>query len=323
MKTALILGITGQDGSYLLELLLNKGYRVIGMVSPKNDIGDGNIIHLKEKVILEQGDLLDDDSLRKIITKHKPDEIYNLAGITFIPTSWQNPELTYNVNAMGVLRILQIIRDFSPHSKFFQASSAKMYGSPDSACIDESFPFKPQDPYAISKVAAHESVRLFREHFGIFGSCGILFNHESPRRGEDFVTKKITLGAVRIKLGLQKELALGNLEACQDWGWAPDYVQGMWLMLQREKPDDYILATGKLHSVRDICEIAFAKLGLDYKDYVVKDEKFWRPVTGIHYYGYPNKAEKFLGWKREVEFEKMVELMVEHDMKSISAKYKF
>jgi len=318
MKKAIILGITGQDGSYLAELLLGKNYQVIGMVSPKNDIGQTNIEHIKHKLILESGDLLDIDSLKSIIVRYKPEEIYNLAGITFIPTSWKLPALTYDVNAMGVLRILQIIRDNSPYSRYFQASSAKMYGSAENECIDESESFKPEDPYAISKVAAHESVRLFRQHFGVFGSCGILFNHESPRRGEDFVTKKITAAAVKIKLGLQKKLALGNLDSQQDWGWAPDYVKGMWLMLQQEKSDDYILATGILHSVKEICQIAFGKLGLDYQEYIIRDEQFWRPIKGKQYFGNPKKAESILGWKREVEFEKMIGLMVDYDLKNIS-----
>jgi len=318
MKKALILGITGQDGSYLAELLLGKGYQVIGMVSPKNDIGQDNIEHIKNQLLLEAGDLLDVLSLEKIIKKFKPVEIYNLAGITFVPTSWKEPVLTYDVNAMGVMRILQIIKDHIPNCKYFQASSAKMYGSIKQKTITEDTPFNPEDPYAISKLAAHESVRLFRQHFGIFACCGILFNHESPRRGEDFVTKKISLGAVKIKLGIQKQLALGNLDAQQDWGWAPDYVRGMWLMLQQQKSDDYILATGELHKVRQICEIAFAALDLDYNKYVIKDEQFWRPANNEVAYGSPSKAERILGWKREVEFEKMIQLMVEYDYKMLS-----
>jgi GDPmannose 4,6-dehydratase len=317
MKTALILGITGQDGSYLAQLLLSKKYKVVGMVSAKNDIGQKNIEDFINKLGLETGDLLDKKSLEKIISKHKPDEIYNLAGITFIPTSWERPALTYDVNAMGVLRILEIIRDKSPKSKFFQASSARMFGHSRQEKQDENTPFSPQDPYAISKVAAHQGVRLFRQHFGVFASCGILYNHESEKRGEEFVTRKITQGAVKIKLGLQKKLALGNLDSVQDWGYAPDYVKGMWLMLQQKKADDFVLATGKLHRVRDVCQIAFSRLKLDYKKFVTIDDRFWREKPAKNYYGDPSKAEKILGWKRETDFEKMVEKMVNFDLSQV------
>ncbi|NMB56443.1 GDP-mannose 4,6-dehydratase [Candidatus Beckwithbacteria bacterium] len=317
MKTAFITGITGQDGSYLAELLLAKNYQVVGMVSAKNDIGKQNIADLENDLVLVEGDLLDKNSLEKIILKYEPDEIYNLAGISFIPTSWEKPILTYDINAMGVVRILEIIRDNHLNSRFFQASSARMFGESEEEKQTEETKFNPKDPYAISKLAAHLNVGLFRKHFGIFACCGILFNHESEKRGEEFVTRKISLGAVKIKLGLQKQLALGNLDAVADWGYAPDYVQGMWLILQQEKADDYILATGELHSVRQICEIAFAKLGLDYKDYVVRDEQFYREKPAKNYYGDSSKAQKILNWKRAVDFEMMIEKMVDYDLKKL------
>ena len=314
MKKALITGITGQDGSYLAQLLLRKNYQVIGLVSAKNDIGKANIKDFEDKLILETGDLLDKNSLEKIILKHKPDEIYNLAGISFIPTSWAKPALTYDVNALGPLRILQIIKDHNLTSKFFQASSAKIFAKSKNQSQNEETAYNPVDPYGVSKLSAHLSTQLFRRQFKLFASCAILFNHESERRGEDFVTRKITLAAAKIKLGLQKNLALGNLASQADWGYAPDYVRGMWQILQADKPDDFVLSTGKLHSVADVCQIAFSHLGLNYQDYVVRDPQFYRPNLPKSYYGDPTKAQKILGWKRQTSFEKMIENMTEYDL---------
>lgn len=314
MKKALITGITGQDGSYLAELLLKKKYQVIGMVSSQNDIGNQNIKAFQEKLILETGDLLDQNSLKTIITKYKFDEIYNLAGISFIPTSWQKPALTYDVNAIGVLRILEIIRDFSPQTKFFQASSAKIFGNSCKEKQDEETEKNPTDPYGLSKLSAHLSVNLFRQQFNIFASCGILFNHESERRGVEFVTRKITQGAAKIKLGLAHNLALGNLKAQADWGYAPDYVKAMYLMLQQEKPDDFILATGQLHSVADICQIAFSYLNLDYQKFIITDEQFYRSNPSQFYYGNPTKADKILSWEKQTNFEEMIIKMTKNDL---------
>ncbi len=314
MKKALITGITGQDGSYLAELLLEKNYQVIGMVSSQNDIGNQNIKTFQEKLTLETGDLLDKKSLEKIITKYRPDEIYNLAGISFIPISWQKPALTHDVNAIGVLRILETIRDYSPQTKFFQASSAKIFGNSIKEKQDEETEKNPTDPYGLSKLSAHLFVSLFRQQFNIFASCGILFNHESERRGEEFVTRKITQGAAKIKLGLTHNLALGNLKAQADWGYAPNYVQAMWLMLQNKKPDDFVLATGTLHSVAEICEIAFSYLNLDYKKFVTRDEQFYRPNPSKFYYGNPKKAEKILNWNRKTNFRDMIIKMTQNDL---------
>jgi len=313
-KKALITGITGQDGSYLAEFLLKKGYEVIGLVY-SDKLGSKNINSIKDKLILAKGNLADFDSLKKIILRYKPEEIYNLGGITFVPTSWQKPVLTNNINALGPLRILTIMRDYLPKAKFYQASTAKMFGDPKENPQTEKTTILPTDPYAISKATAHFMVKNFRSHFNLFCASGILYNHESERRGEEFVTRKITLGAVKIKLGLQDKLALGNLEAKQDWGYAPDYVKAMWLMLQPDKPDDYIIATGKLHSVRQVCEIAFSELGLDWKKYVVRDLKFYRKEVARALYGDASKAKKDLSWRPETSFSKMISMMVNHDLK--------
>jgi len=313
-KTAFITGITGQDGSYLAELLLPKKYKVVGLVSQKNDIGNQNIRHFKKKLILETGDLLDKKSLKKAILKHKPSEIYNLGGITFVPTSWEKPVLTHDVNALGPTRILEIIRDYLPKAKFYQATTSKIFGRSKAKIQTEKTPINPVDPYSISKAAAHLTVKVFREKFGIFASSGILYNHESPRRGPQFVTRKITQGAVKIKLGLAKNLALGNLNAQQDWGWAPDYVEAMWKMLQQKRADDFIICTGRLHSVKDICRIAFSHLGLDYKKYVRRDPRFYRKIEAGPNVGNPAKAKRVLGWKPKTSFKKMIKRIVENDL---------
>ncbi|NMC36456.1 GDP-mannose 4,6-dehydratase [Candidatus Beckwithbacteria bacterium] len=318
MKTALITGITGQDGSYLSEFLLERDYQVVGMVSGKNDIGGQNITHIKDKLILEEGDLLDKASIENLIRKYQFDEVYNLGGISFVPVSWDKPVLNYDVNGLGVLRILEAIRDFSPQTRFFQATSARIFGQSDEEKQSEKTAYNPPDPYSVAKLCAHLSCQLFRQHFDTFACSGILYNHESPRRGSEFVTRKITQGAVKIKLGLEKQLALGNLEAKQDWGYALDYVQAMWLMLQQDKADDYILATGELHTVKDIVTIAFGKLGLNWEEFVTMAPEFYRETPKKNYYGNPEKAEKTLGWKRSLNFQKMIEMMVDYDMQLLN-----
>lgn len=317
MKTAFITGITGQDGSYLAELLLAKGYKVVGLVSQKHDIGDQNIIGFKKKLTLEVGDLLDKASLAKIIRKHKPNEIYNLGGITFIPTSWEKPVLTNDVNTLGPLRILEIIRDEFPKTKFYQATSAKIFGEPQESPQSEKTPVNPVDPYSVSKTCAHFLTQIFRQQFALFACSGILYNHESERRGPEFVTRKITQTAVKIKHGLEKELKLGNIKAKQDWGYAPDYVEAMWLMLQQEKADDYIIATGKLYSVEKVCRIAFDMLGLNYREYVKVDKALFRKVEGKALIGDASKARKVFGWRPKTSFEEMIKKMVKHDLAAI------
>lgn len=314
MKTAFITGITGQDGSYLAEFLLKKDYRVVGLVSSDHDIGFQNINQFKDKVLLEEGDLLDKESLEKVIKKYQPNEIYNLAGLTFVPTSWKNPSLTIDINTLGLSRILEIVRDFSPKTKLYQATSAKIFGIPKETPQTETTPLKPVDPYGVSKTAAHRLLQNLRQQFNLFFVSGILYNHESERRGVEFVTRKITSTAAQIKLGLKKELMLGNLEAQQDWGYAPDYVEAMWLMLQQESPQDYIIASGKLHSVKDICQVAFSHLNLNYKDYVKVDKKFFRKTESQLILGDPTKAKKELGWRPKVDFKDMIIKMVENDL---------
>lgn len=301
MKTALITGITGQDGSYLAELLLEKNYRVIGLVSQKYNIGWQNVEQIKHKLIIEDGDLLDQKSLETVIIKHSPDEIYNLAGLTFVPASWDQSALTLDINLLGVARLLEIIKARSSKSRFYQASSAKIITDP-------------KDPYSISKSAAHLLVKAFREHFNLFACSGIMYNHESVRRGPEFVTRKITLGAAKIKLGLEKTLTLGNLDAQQDWGYAPDYVEAMWLILQQSTPDDFVIATGQLHSVSDICQMAFSHLRLNYQDFVTIDQALVRPAEAHPSAGDATQARQILGWRPKTSFEEMIIKMVDHDL---------
>jgi len=323
MKSALITGITGQDGSYLAELLLEKGYRVIGLVSQKHDIGGRNIKEIKKELLLESGDLLDGESLERIIRKHQPAEVYNLGAISFIPASWKNPELTFNVNALGTARLLQLIKDISPETKFFQATSAKIFGRvTGNQPQNEQTSIRPNSPYAVSKTAAHFLTINFREHFGIFACSAIMYNHESERRGPEFVTRKITQGAAKIKLGQAKKIVLGDLEAQQDWGYAPDYIRAAWLILQQKKADDYVLATGELHRVKDICRLAFGFLKLDWKKYVQSDKSFIRKEKTRAFFGDYSKARKKLGWRPKISFEKMIEKMVKYDyyqLKSLSS----
>ncbi len=315
MKTAFITGITGQDGSYLSELLLSKGYKVVGLVSKKHGIGEQNITHIKKKLILEDGDLLDKKSLEKILLKHRPTEVYNLAAISFVPASWENSALVLDVNCLGVVRLLEIIKDKLPKTKFVQATSSKIFGHPKEKPQNEETKIIPVEPYGVSKAAAHLLIQNFREKFGLFFVSLIMFNHESERRGEMFVTRKITQGAVKIKLGLQKELFLGNLKAEQDWGYAPDYVKVMWLVLQQSKPDDFVIATGKLHSVEDVCRIAFSHLELDYKKFVKIDKYFFRKQEARQIIGDASKAKRVLDWQPTVSFEEMIKKMVAHDLR--------
>jgi len=312
---ALITGITGQDGSYLAEFLLGKGYDVWGMVRRSSTENFARIEHIKDKITLRQADLLDQLSLVELIEECKPDEVYNLAAQSFVPTSWNQPLLTGEFTALGVTRLLEAIRHISNKIKFYQASSSEMFGKVVEVPQTEKTPFYPRSPYGVAKVYGHFITVNYRESYKIFGVSGILFNHESPRRGLEFVTRKITHGAVRIKLGLADKLALGNLDAKRDWGYAPDYVRSMWLMLQHDKPDNYVISTGENHSVRDFCDLAFGHLDLDYKRYVVTDPRFVRPAEVETLLGNSSRAQKVLGWQPEVSFAEMVKIMVEADLK--------
>ncbi len=271
---------------------------------------------------MEKGDLLDQRSLKKILVKHKPHEVYNLAGLTFIPGSWEKPVLNFNINALGPARILEIIQKKFPKTKFLQASSARMFGDPKHSPQTEKTPLDPFDPYSISKAAAHFLTNSFRAQFGIFACNAILYNHESPRRGLGFVTRKITHTAAKIKLGLARKLTLGNLDDKKDWGFAGDYVKAMWLMLQQKQPQDFIIASGKLHSVRDVCQVAFSYLSLNYKKHVVIDKRFFRKKEAKEFRGNPSKAKKILGWKPKVSFEKLIKMMVDNDLKLLKKETK-
>jgi len=311
---ALITGITGQDGSYLAEFLLEKGYEVYGMVRRSSTEPFERINHIRDKINFLHGDLLDQNSLSTIIREIHPDEVYNLAAQSFVPTSWTQPVLTAQFNAVGVTRLLEAIRHFDPKIKFYQASSSEMYGKVREVPQTERTPFYPRSPYGIAKVYAHWITVNYRESYDMFSCSGILFNHESPRRGLEFVTKKITDGAVRIKLGLADELRLGNLDAKRDWGFAGDYVRAMWMMLQEDEPDNYVISTGENHSVREFVELAFGHLDLDYKKYVKIDPRFVRPAEVDTLLGDSSHALEKLGWKPEVSFSELVKMMVEYDV---------
>lgn len=314
MPTALITGITGQDGSYLADLLLAKKYQVVGIVSSKHNIGFQNINHIKSKLILTSGDLLDEKSLHEVIKKYQPQEIYNLAGVTFIPLSWQEPILTMQANLMGVLSILEGIRRWCPKAKFFQATSAKIFGDAKTYPQDENTPIQPLSPYAVSKAAAHHLVQNYRNQYGAFSCSGIMYNHESERRGPEFVTRKITQASVKIKLGKINKLLLGDIEAKQDWGYAPDYVQAMWLMLQQVKADDFIIASGELHTVKEVCEVAFSYLNLEWSKFVAYDKNLVRKEHYGQFVGNAKKAKEILGWQPKVSFKQMIQRMVDYDM---------
>lgn len=318
MPTALITGITGQDGSYLAEFLLSKGYQVIGMVRRSSTVTFERIQHIQDDITIAQGDLHDQSSLVSIIETYQPDEVYNLAAQSFVPTSWSQPVLTAEATALGVTRLLEAIRLVNPKTRFYQASSSEMFGKVREVPQRETTPFYPRSPYGVAKVYGHLITVNYRESYGMFAVSGILFNHESPRRGLEFVTRKITYGAARIKLGLANELRLGNLEARRDWGFAGDYVAGMWLMLQQDEPQDFVLGTGVTHSVREFCELAFSHLGLDYREYVVQDPRFFRPAEVDLLVADPTKAHQKLGWHPTVSFEELVRMMVEADLKRVS-----
>lgn len=314
-KRALITGITGQDGSYLAELLLKKGYKVYGMVRRASTETFSRIEHIKNKIELLQGDLLDQSSLNEVIRTSNPDEVYNLAAQSFVPTSWNQPTLTGEFTALGVTRMLEAIRHFNPKIKFYQASSSEMFGKVLEVPQSEKTPFYPRSPYGVAKAYGHFITINYRESYNMFAVSGILFNHESPRRGLEFVTKKITNGVARIKLGLDKELRMGNLDSKRDWGFSGDYVEAMWLMLQQSKPQDFVIGTGETHSVKEFIEEAFSYVNLDWKKYVKIDPKFIRPAEVDLLVADPAKAKKVLGWKPKVNFRKLVRMMVDEDLK--------
>ncbi len=320
MPTALITGITGQDGSYLAELLLSKGYRVVGMARRASTVTYERIHHLLDEITVIQGDLTDQGSLLAMLEEYEPDEVYNLAAQSFVPTSWNQPALTGDVTALGVTRMLEAIRFVNPKIKFYQASSSEMFGKVVEVPQKETTPFYPRSPYGVAKVYGHWITVNYRESFDLFAVSGILFNHESPRRGLEFVTRKISDGVARIKLGLARELRLGNLEARRDWGFAGDYVQAMWLMLQQEKPDNYVIGTGETHSVREFCETAFGHVGLDYNDFVVQDPRFYRPAEVDLLVADPSKAHAMLGWEPSIGFKELVIMMVEADLARLRQK---
>jgi GDPmannose 4,6-dehydratase len=319
-RTALITGITGQDGSYLAELLLEKGYRVVGMVRRASTENFERIAHIRDRVELRQADLLDQLSLIDLIRTVAPDEIYNLAAQSFVPTSWVQPVLTTEFDAIGVTRILEAIRLVAPKARFYQASSSEMFGKVRETPQRETTPFYPRSPYGVAKVYGHFITVNYRESYDLFACSGILFNHESPRRGREFVTRKVTDGVARIKLGLGKDIRLGNLDARRDWGFAGDYVEAMWRMLQQPKPDDYVVATGESHTVRDLVEIAFGCVGLDWRKHVVEDPALLRPAEVEQLIGDASKARRGLGWAPHVSFHELVEMMVRADLERLRSK---
>ena len=317
MKTALITGVTGQDGSYLAEFLLSKGYKVVGMVRRSSTINFDRIKHIQNDIEIVQGDLLDQMSIVDILREYKPGEVYNLAAQSFVPTSWKQPVLTGEFTALGVTRMLEAIRMTDPAIRFYQASSSEMFGKVVEVPQRETTPFYPRSPYGVAKVYGHWITVNYRESYNMFACSGILFNHESPRRGLEFVTHKVTHGVAKIKLGKAKELRLGNLDSRRDWGYAGDYVQAMWLMLQQDKPDDFVVATGETHSVQELCEVAFGHVGLNWQDHVAQDQKFFRPAEVDLLVGDPKKANDILGWEPSVNFKQLTQLMVDEDIKAI------
>ncbi|MGB9673407.1 MAG: GDP-mannose 4,6-dehydratase [Anaerolineales bacterium] len=318
MPVALITGITGQDGSYLAEFLLAKGYEVVGMVRRSSTVTFERIKHIQDEITLVQGDLHDQSSLVDLMETYHPDEVYNLAAQSFVPTSWNQPVLTGEVTALGVTRILEAIRLANPTARFYQASTSEMFGKVREVPQCETTPFYPRSPYGVAKVYGHMITVNYRESHDLFAISGILFNHESPRRGLEFVTRKITHAVARIKYGLAKEIRLGNLEARRDWGFAGDYVRAMWLMLQQDEPNDYVIGSGITHSVREFCELAFRYVGLDYRDYVVQDERYFRPAEVDLLVANPSKAHQLLKWQPSVSFEELIRMMVEADLKRVA-----
>jgi len=320
-KKALITGITGQDGSYLSEFLLEKDYEVYGMVRRASVERFDRIEHIQDKINLIQGDLTDQSSLDEAVKSIQPDEVYNLAAQSFVPTSWNQPTLTGEVTGMGATRILEAVRKIRPEARFYQASSSEMFGKVREVPQTELTPFHPRSPYGVAKVYGHFITVNYRESYDLFACSGILFNHESPRRGLEFVTRKITYNVAKIKLGLANELRLGNLDAKRDWGFAGDYVEAMWMMLQQDQPDDFVVATGETHTVREFVELAFESAGLDWKKYVVIDPKFMRPAEVDLLVGSPEKAKTKLGWKPTVSFPELVKMMVNSDIRALSEKH--
>lgn len=317
MKRALITGITGQDGSYLAEFLLEKGYQVFGLVRRSSTLNFERIRHIQDRVELVSGDLTDQNSLLYALQQSQPDEVYNLAAQSFVQTSWTQPVLTGDVTSLGVTRILEAIRVFDPGIRFYQASSSEMFGKVQAVPQREDTPFYPRSPYGVAKVYGHWATVNYRESYGIFAVSGILFNHESPRRGLEFVTRKVTDGVARIKMGLQSELRLGNLDAKRDWGFAGDYVKAMWLMLQQDTPDDFVIATGETNSVRDLVETAFSRAGLDWESHVVMDPRFVRPAEVDLLVGDAGRARDYLAWEPEVDFRGLIHMMVDADLENV------
>jgi GDPmannose 4,6-dehydratase len=319
MPKALITGVTGQDGSYLAEFLLEKGYEVVGMVRRTSHHSYERIDHLLDRIEIVAADLLDQHSLTVVLQDKRPDEVYNLAAQSFVPTSWSQPVLTGEFTALGVTRILEAIRLVHPKARFYQASSSEMFGKVTETPQRETTPFYPRSPYGVAKVYGHWITVNYRESYDLFAVSGILFNHESPRRGIEFVTRKVTDGVARIKLGLAKELHLGNLDARRDWGYAGDYVEAMWLMLQQSTPKDYVVGMGETHSVRELTEIAFRHVGLDYRQHVVSDPRYYRPAEVEQLLADPSKAHRELRWRPKVSFEQLVIMMVDADLARLSA----
>ncbi len=316
-RTALITGITGQDGSYLAEFLLEKGYKVYGMVRRSSSDQFERLAHLEDRIELREGDLLDQLSIITLLHSIEPHEIYNLAAQSFVPTSWEQPILTSEATALGVTRMLEAIRVVDRSIRFYQASSSEMFGKVRESPQNERTPFYPRSPYGVAKVYGHYITVNYRESYGLFAVSGILFNHESPRRGKQFVTRKITHGAARIKLGLATELRLGNLDAKRDWGFAGDYVEAMWMMMQHRTAEDFVIATGETHTVRDLCEVAFARVGLDWRKHVVVDPSHVRPAEVDLLIGDAAKAHRELGWHQKVKFKELVEMMVDADLQGL------
>lgn len=318
MPTALITGITGQDGSYLAEFLLAKGYKVVGMVRRSSTITFERIQHIQDDITVIQGDLHDQSSLVDVIERYRPEEVYNLAAQSFVPTSWNQPVLTGEVTALGVTRLLEAIRLVNPQTRFYQASSSEMFGKVVEVPQRECTPFYPRSPYGVAKVYGHWITVNYRESYNLFSVSGILFNHESPRRGLEFVTRKVSYGVARIKLGLAKELRLGNLESRRDWGFAGDYVDAMWRMLQLDDPQDFVVGTGETHSVRELCQVAFDYVGLDYCDFVVQDPEYYRPAEVDLLVADPTNAIREMSWQPHVTFKELVHMMVDTDLKRLS-----
>jgi len=321
--TALITGITGQDGSYLAEFLLDKGYRVCGMVRRSSSENFQRIEHLRHRIELYQADLLDQTSIAQVLAQVRPAEVYNLAAMSFVPTSWQQPVLTAEYTAVGVTRILDALRQVCPQARFYQASSSEMFGKARETPQCETTPFHPRSPYGVAKVYGHYLTVNYRESYRLFACSGILFNHESPRRGLEFVTRKISHSVAQIKLGRTRELRLGNLQAKRDWGFAGDYVRAMWLMLQQDQPDDYVVGMGQTHSVEEFAQIAFSHAGLDWRNHVVVDPQFYRPAEVDLLLANPAKAQRDLGWKPHVRFEQLVAHMVDADLASLGQSVRF